>query len=95
MFIVELTYKVELEKVDAYLAAHIAYLEKQYARGAFIASGRKVPRTGGVILSKLASKAELLEVLEEDPFKINDLADYKVLEFVPTMTSEAFDVLKE
>ncbi len=95
MFVIELTYKVELEKVDEYLEEHVEYLKKQYANKAFIASGRKVPRTGGVILSKIENKEALLQVLEEDPFQINDLADYKIVEFIPSMTSEEFEVLKE
>ena len=50
MFIVALTYKAELSEVDQYIDEHISYLEKHYALGKFIASGRKVPRTGGIIL---------------------------------------------
>ncbi|MEL6732255.1 MAG: YciI family protein [Bacteroidota bacterium] len=95
MFIIELTYKVELEKVDAHLEAHVEYLKKQYANQTFIASGRKVPRTGGVILSKVESKEALLKVLDEDPFKVHGLADYRIVEFVPSMTSSDFENLKE
>ena len=95
MFVIELTYKVALEKVDEYLEAHIDYLKQQYADKTFIASGRKIPRTGGMILSKINSKAELLEILAKDPFKMNDLADYKIVEFIPSMTSKEFEVLKE
>ncbi|MEM9919890.1 MAG: YciI family protein [Bacteroidota bacterium] len=95
MFVIELTYKVALEKVDEYLEAHIDYLKQQYADKTFIASGRKIPRTGGMILSKINSKEELLEILAKDPFKMNDLADYKIVEFIPSMTSKEFEVLKE
>lgn len=95
MFIIELTYKVELEKVDEHLEAHITYLKQQYENKAFIASGRKIPRTGGVILSKLNNKNTLLEILEKDPFKINDLAEYKITEFIPSMTGKEFENLKE
>ena len=94
MFIVNLTYKVELKKVDDFLAEHILYLKEQYAAGYFLASGRKVPRSGGVILSKMKDKAELMKVLNKDPFKMNDLADYEIIEFIPSMTSKAFEILK-
>lgn len=47
MFIVSLTYKRPLSEVDQHLEAHVAYLKQQYGDGHFIASGRKVPRTGG------------------------------------------------
>lgn len=95
MFVVNLTYKVELEEIDKHLEAHVEYLKRQYAKDAFIASGRKNPRTGGMIFSKMSNKEELLKVLEEDPFKIHDLADYEVIEFIPVMTSKAFEILKE
>ena len=95
MFIIDLTYKVALEKVDQHLAAHVDYLKQQYAKKVFIASGRKVPRTGGIIFSQLDSKEELLKILDQDPFKVHDLADYQITEFIPSMTSKELEVLKE
>ncbi len=56
MFIVSLNYKRPLEEVDKLLDAHVAYLKQEYANGKFIASGRKNPRTGGVILSNVKTK---------------------------------------
>jgi len=95
MFIVSLTYIVDLEKVDELLHLHVDYLKIQYEKGNFIASGRKNPRTGGIILSKLDSIEKLEEVLNQDPFKINNLAEYKIEEFIPSMTSDNFVNLKE
>ena len=95
MFIVSLTYLVPLEEVDKFLALHVSYLEEQYALGNFIASGRKVPRTGGIILSQMESLQKLQTVLEKDPFKINNLATYEIQKFMPTMTSKEFENLKE
>ncbi|WP_111307748.1 YciI family protein [Confluentibacter sediminis] len=95
MFIVTLTYKVALEKIDYFLNDHIEYLNKQYQLGNFIASGRKVPRTGGIILSKVSNKKELLSIIDKDPFKINRLADYEITEFIPTKTSKELDFLIE
>lgn len=88
MFIINLTYKTELEKVDQFIEPHIDYLNKQYELGHFIASGRKVPRTGGIILSNVASRSELEKIIELDPFKKYDLADYEITEFVPSKTSQ-------
>ena len=95
MFIVNLTYKVDLSKIDKYLDEHIEYLKQQYANDKFVASGKKIPRTGGVILSQLKDKNHLLEILEQDPFKINDLAEYEIVEFIPSMTSKGFEILKD
>ncbi len=95
MFIVSLTYIVDLEKVDEILPLHIDYLKNQYEKGNFIASGRKIPRTGGIILSKLDSIEKLEEVLNQDPFKVNNLAKYEIQEFILSITSDNFVNLKE
>ncbi|GLQ30820.1 YciI family protein [Litoribrevibacter albus] len=95
MFVVSLTYKAELTDVDKLIEAHVAYLDEQYAKGHFLASGRKVPRTGGVILAKVSSREELDKILEQDPFFKADVADYEVTEFIPTKTAPEFESLKE
>jgi len=93
MFIINLTYKVALENVDQFLEAHIEFLNKQYELGNFLASGRKIPRTGGVILSNVTSKTELEKILDKDPFKKNDLADYDLIEFIPSKTCDEMKFL--
>lgn len=95
MFIVSLTYKCDLEKVDEFLDDHIVFLKSEYAKGNFIASGRKVPRTGGIILSKLKSKEALETIIKTDPFYKNSIAEYEIIEFVPSMIGDEFENLKE
>ena len=56
MFIVNTTYKYKLLKIDQFLDEHIEFLNQQYRLVNFIASGRKVPRTGRIILSNVNSK---------------------------------------
>ena len=94
MFVAVLTYKVPIEEVEKHLNEHVEFLKGQYEAGNFIASGRKVPRTGGVILSNMKNKNELEQVLAQDPFNINKVADYEIIEFVPTMTSKELEFLK-
>ncbi len=95
MFVVSLNYICELSEIEKHLEAHIAYLDRYYEDGTFLASGRKVPRTGGVILAQAASRELLDEVLSEDPFKINGLANYDVIEFIPTKTSDKLGFLQK
>ncbi len=94
MFIVSLTYTVELNQVEEHLSAHIEYLDRQYAAGIFLASGRKVPRTGGIILAIANSKNELEEILTEDPFKVHSLAHYEIIEFLPTKVTKELSFLQ-
>ena len=41
MFIISLTYKVAIEKVERHIPEHTSFLQKYYDSGLFIASGRK------------------------------------------------------
>ncbi|MEZ6854534.1 YciI family protein [Halodesulfovibrio aestuarii] len=95
MFIVSLTYTCELDQINAHLEAHIAYLKNQYALGHFVASGRKVPRTGGVILARFDSREELDAALQLDPFYKEELASYEIQEFIPTMVGEGLEAIRE
>lgn len=85
MFIVILTYKKPLCEVDKYLQAHREYLAKHYAAGDFIASGPQTPRVGGIILMKAANREAVDALIAQDPFHINGIADYQIVEFTPTM----------
>jgi uncharacterized protein YciI len=81
MFVIELQYKVDLAQIDAHMKAHMAFLKKHYASGAFVASGRKVPREGGIILAVGKSRDEVERIAHEDPFVAHGLADVRVIEF--------------
>ena len=89
MFLFDLTYRAPLSQVDALLPGHIAYLERHYRSGEFLCSGRKTPRTGGVILCRASSLAEARAILEEDPFYAEGIADYRVTEFIPSKYAAA------
>lgn len=85
VFIAILTYKKSLNDVDKFLASHRKYLAKHYAAGDFIASGPQIPRVGGIIMMKADSRDAIDTIIAEDPFHINDIADYQIVEFTPTM----------
>lgn len=95
MFIISVNYIVPLEQVDASLEAHVAFLKKQYKQRKFIASGRKIPRTGGVILAKAKNLEEINKIIEQDPFFKKDIAKYEVIEFLPSMTLPEFESMNE
>lgn len=91
MFIALLTYIRPLAEVDALIAEHIEFLDKHYATGLFIASGRRVPRTGGVILIAHEDRAKVMAVLEQDPFKREAVAAYEIVEFTPLKMQPGFE----
>jgi uncharacterized protein YciI len=89
MFVLDVTYNAPLERIDAALPAHAAWLDEQYAAGIFLASGRKVPRTGGVILADGPDRATIETLVQTDPFWRDGLASYEITEFLPTKTGPA------
>lgn len=91
MFIIELTYKVPTSEIDAQMAEHVAFLEKYYHAGNFLASGRKEPRDGGLIFAKAGSRQEVDAIIAEDPFNKKGLAGYRIIEFKATKKIKAFD----
>lgn len=90
MFIIELTYNVPVTEIDAAMAGHIEYLEKYYHKGNFLASGRKEPRDGGLIFVKATNRQEVENIIKEDPFNINGLASYRIIEFRATKKIKSF-----
>src|SRR5688572_27098558 len=93
MFIINLHYIVPLDKLDAHMTDHVKFLQKYYKLDVFVASGRKVPRTGGIILALAHSKEALDNIIREDPFYIHKLAEFKVTEFLTSQSHPEFKKL--
>lgn len=88
MFIIDINYIAPLEEIERYLKQHIDFLEHHYRLGHFIASGRKNPRVGGIILCLGSSKAQVDMIIKDDPFFRESLAKYSVTEFIVTKCCE-------
>jgi len=94
MFIVTLTYLKPVEEIDALMHDHVEWLKKGYADGLFIASGRRVPRVGGVILARSGDESALRDFLTRDPFVVHAAARCELVEFTATMTAAGAELLK-
>jgi uncharacterized protein YciI len=91
MFIISLTYKKPIDEVEKHIPEHIVFLDRFYAKNNFVFSGRKNPRTGGIILASNVSNNEINEIIKEDPFFQHGIADYEITEFIPTKFDKRFD----
>jgi uncharacterized protein YciI len=92
MFIIDLNYVVPLKELDKHMGAHVKFLREYYKKNVFVASGRKVPRSGGIILALASSKEKVEQIIREDPFYKLKLADFKITEF---LTSQYHPELKK
>lgn len=90
MFIVLVHYKKPLEIIDQYLVSHRNHLDQGYQNNLLIASGPRSPRTGGILLSQSSDRFQLESFLHADPFYVNGLADYEIIEFEPVKYHQDF-----
>jgi uncharacterized protein YciI len=93
MFIVTLDYVRPVEEVDVHMDGHRAWLEGHYAAGTFLASGPKIPRTGGVILARAGSREDIEGILAEDPFHIHGVATFTITQFTVRTAASGLEAL--
>ena len=94
LFVLDIIYTQGTEAVNPHLEARRQYLTHHCKNGRFLASGRKDPRTGGIIIA-VGARNEISEVVTEDPFVVNGVAKYAITEFIPTMTSPHLENYRE
>ncbi|WP_328320948.1 YciI family protein [Streptomyces sp. NBC_00388] len=95
MFVLELTYTGPIERVDELLGEHVAWLDAAYAAGAFIASGRKKPRDGGIILAVGEDRAAIERLTATDPFTAAGVCAYRITEFTATKTAPGLAAFRQ
>ncbi len=94
MFVLTLTYVVDLVEIDAALHDHAEWLDQQFSDGIFLASGRQIPRRGGVILASGTTRSDLEQRVAEDPFSERGLATYEIAEFNATRVVPGLEQLQ-
>lgn len=93
MFIINLNYVAPLEEIDACMREHMVFLNHCYKEGLFIVSGRKIPRTGGIILARATSREALEALMKNDPFVAEGLAEFTIIEFQTSQSHPDFKKL--
>ena len=93
MFILSLTYIAPFDEIDEQIEAHMEWVKKGYDDGHFIASGRRVPRTGGVILAK-GERAAMEAFCATDPFVMYGVAQYDIAEVAFSTVVPGAEILK-
>lgn len=83
MFVIILSYTKPIEIIDKIRPQHLEFLDKYFAKNIFVASGRQVPLKGGVIMAACNSRSEIEEIIKEDPFYKEQVAEFEIIEFNP------------
>ena len=95
MFLLILHYKKSIETVDSYVPDHTKFLQKHYDLGNFLLSGRRIPRTGGIIIARAESEEVVRAIISEDPFAIHGVAEYEIIPFIASMTAPELAAYRE
>lgn len=84
LFIVDIEYTVPMSKVQDVIEPHLEFVRRAYVEGRFLASGAKVPRTGGIVVMMAESLDSARDYLSADPFVTAQVAEYRFTEFLPS-----------
>ena len=95
MYIALLTYTAPQTEVDYALPDHCDWLRTQFTRGLFLVSGKGTDKADHVILTRPVLRGKLDAVLATDPFVVQRLARYEVIEFTATRTAQELLTINE
>ena len=80
MFVVLLRYP-NPSAVEPHRADHRAFIKRGVEQGRILVSGPMEPRTGGVIVATVSSRAEVDALIAEDPYHRAGVATHEPIEF--------------
>jgi uncharacterized protein YciI len=93
VFLLLLTYIKPLAEVDAIMREHMAWLNEHYDAGRFLVSGRRIPRTGGVIVARGDDREEIEALAATDPFVSRGVATCEVVQFRASQSAAGLEGL--
>ena len=87
--IVEGILKSTNETDKATMTKHMNYSQKAMDGGLILMSGLKENMSGGIFIMKSDSIENIKEYLDNEPFKLYGIQDYKIVEFLPHYFNES------
>lgn len=91
MFIVILNYIKSLDEVDKKRDDHLSFINNYVLEGKFLTVGRQTPPEGGVVIAHNVNRKELENILINDPYYTNKLAEHSIIEFNPKMYANGLE----
>ncbi|CEO21789.1 YciI family protein [Paraclostridium sordellii] len=88
-FIVEGILKSTNEIDKDTMTKHMNYSQKAMDEGLILMSGLKENMSGGIFIMKSDSIENIKEYLDNEPFKLEGIQDYKIIEFSPHYFNES------
>lgn len=91
MILISITY---INDVDEYRTDHRSYLSCFYKRDLLIASGPRKDGKGGFIITNFKDQNLAQEFINNDPFFVNKVAEYEIIEFEAVLKNDSILNLK-
>lgn len=73
-----------------WMAGHKEWIEKGINDGVFLLAGSLENAQGGALLAVKLSKAEVIALVEEDPFVAHQVAEPEIISIAPSRMTEEF-----
>jgi uncharacterized protein YciI len=89
MYILFINFTKSLQDIQPVFPAHLEFIDAHIKTGKFILSGGLTGRPAGVVLANINNGDDLKALLAEDPFILEQVADYEIIEFTPSRYHES------
>lgn len=94
MFLLLGRYLKPVDEVEVHLDAHRAWVRAHAEAGHFIAAGREIPLQGGLLVAVGIDRATVDEIIAEDPYVTEGLAEYDVREYDVVLAAPGAEALQ-
>jgi uncharacterized protein YciI len=84
MFVVFLKFSNSRSKAGELMAAHNEWIQSGFDDGVFLVVGTLQPGLGGTVVAHHATRDELLERVQRDPFVASDVVTAELFEVSPS-----------
>jgi uncharacterized protein YciI len=81
-------YRACADSIEAHVAEHRAYLKQHLLAGNYLLAGKLASGTGGIILTREASSAEIDGWIAEDPYTVARVADFRIVPWRPVLQTQ-------
>jgi uncharacterized protein YciI len=89
MYILFINFTKSLQDAQPVFPAHLEFIDAHIKTGKFILSGGLTGKPAGVVLANVNNGDELKTLLAEDPFVLEQVAEYELIEFTPSRYHES------
>lgn len=90
MHIVLLKFGPNRSQAAQWMAGHKEWIEKGISDGVFLVAGSLENAQGGALLAVKLSKAEVIALVEEDPFVKHQVVEPEIISVTPSRMVEGF-----